>query len=105
MVFFDFFSNKSVDVFAKELVADFVRQCPLGQRPVMKGGTFEKKVDAVLSALFVRAKAFRTEHRLGVFKRARLAKKFQDELVAAGYPADVVNKITTAMVAAALSGK
>lgn len=97
-------SNKVVDAFAKELVLDFTRQCPLGQKPVMKGGAFEKKVDQVLSNLFSRAKDFRKENRLGVFKRARLAKIFQDELTAAGYPVDVVNKITTALVATALSG-
>lgn len=105
MWFFKFVSNKVVDAFARELVTDFMRQCPLGQKPVMKGGAFEKKVDAVLSDIYRRAKDFRTEQDLGVFKRARLAKVFQDELSAAGYPADVVNKITTALVASALTGK
>lgn len=105
MWFFKFVSNKTVDAFARELVADFARQCPLGQKPVMKGGAFEKKVDAVLSDLYRRAKTFRTENRLGVFKRARLAKAFQDELMNAGYPADVISKMTTALVASALTGK
>ena len=105
MWIFSFASNKLVDSFARELVADFVRQCPLGQKQVMKGGAFEKKVDSVMSDLYARARNFRTEQHLGVFKRARLAKTFQDELAAAGYPADVSNKITTALVASALTGK
>lgn len=105
MWFFSFVSNKTVDSFAKELVADFAHQCPLGQKPIMKGGAFEKKVDSVLSSLYARAKTFRNERRLGVFKRARLAKTFQDELISVGYPVDVVNKITTALVASALTGK
>jgi hypothetical protein len=57
-----------------------------------------------MPALYARAKAFRQEKRLGVINRARFAKSFQDELVSLGFAADLVSRVTTALVAAALSG-
>lgn len=62
----------------------------------------KQKIDAALESLYRDAAAFRREHRLGVLGRARLAKAFQDELLARGYPAELVMKITSAITATAL---
>ncbi|OGA20065.1 MAG: hypothetical protein A3G25_14145 [Betaproteobacteria bacterium RIFCSPLOWO2_12_FULL_63_13] len=60
------------------------------------------KIDSALDSLYRDAAAFRREHRLGVLGRARFAKAFQDELLARGYPAELVMKITSAITATAL---
>jgi len=60
------------------------------------------KIDTALNALYLDAAAFRRKHRLGLLGRARFAKAFQDELLARGYPNDVVMKITSAITATAL---
>lgn len=102
MKFFNFVCGKLVDSFAKELAKDFAKACPLtgainGKRDP------GKQAEKALADIFKRASSFRQEQRLGVFKRARLAKKFQDELRALGYDADMVNRVTTALVTNALS--
>ena len=102
MKLFNFVSGKTVDTFAKELAERFSQSCPL-HGSTNKNRDFEKQVQLALNELFDRAKAFRREQGLGIFKRARLAKKFQDELVALGYDTELVGRVTTALVASALS--
>lgn len=104
MNFFSFVSGKTVDAFAKELAERFSRACPLRGANV-KDRDFERQVQRALDDIFDRAKAFRQEKNLGIFKRARLAKQFQDQLVALGYEVDLVSRVTTALVATALSAK
>ncbi len=104
MMFFKFISNKAVDACAKELAVYFARSCPL-MNASANSRSFEKQIDHALAELFNRAKTFRQEHRLGIFKRARLAKKFQDELILLGYEPELVNRVTTALVATALAAK
>ena len=60
------------------------------------------KIDSALDSLYRDAAVFRREHRLGILGRARFAKAFQDELLARGYPAELVMKITSAITATAL---
>ena len=62
----------------------------------------KQKIDAALDSLYRDAAAYRREHRLGILGRARLAKAFQDELLARGYPVELVTKITSAITATAL---
>lgn len=102
MKLFNFVSGKAVDAFAKELAQNFARACPL-RGSANKSRDFEKQVQQALNDVFKCAKVFRTEQGLGILKRARLAKKFQDELVALGYDAELVNRVTTALVTSALS--
>lgn len=64
----------------------------------------EKKVQQALDALYRDAAAFAAEQRLGVLRRARFAKAFQDELAKRGYRGDLVAKITTALTTSALIG-
>lgn len=93
-----------VDTFASELANRFALACPLRGSGI-KDRDFEKLVDKALTDIFTATTQFRTQHRLGIFKRARLAKKFQDELMRLGYAPDLVNRVTTALVASSLSGK
>ena len=93
-----------MDAYAKELAQDFVRICPITAKEFLSGKDGDKKNQQTLTDMFDRAKTFRQEHRLGIFKRARFAKRFQDELRNQGYAPSLVNQITTALVANALTG-
>lgn len=114
MKLFESASRNLVDGCASNLAAEFSRLCPLPEnepkasfegRPKPSGRTpSEKAIEYALAEIFAKAKAFRRENRLGIFKRARLARIFQDELAKRGYDADLVTKVTTALVAAALTG-
>lgn len=103
MKLFRFTSGKVVDTFARQLAQDFFKSCERPDRSVAKDKAFDKKADQVLLSIYARAKAFREEHRLGVINRARFAKSFQDQLVSLGYSPELVGRVTTALVAAALS--
>jgi hypothetical protein len=97
--------GKLVDAYAKEAAHDLIRLCPLPAEFSKKNKlVFEQKVDHTLVEVFVRVKSFRKEHRLGIFKRARFAKIFQDELTLLGYDPELVSKVTAALVATALAG-
>lgn len=63
------------------------------------------EVARALAALYKGAADFSRAGRLGILGRARLAKALQDELLARGYPDDMVLKITHAVAAKSLSGK
>jgi hypothetical protein len=105
MKLFGFTSSKTVDAFAKELAHEFANRYPLSGKKELKKSSLEKQIERSLSEFYAKAKAFKQEHKLGVFKRARLAKTFQDEMRVLGYDADTVTKITTGLVTVALSGK
>jgi hypothetical protein len=97
--------GKFVDAYAKEVAHDLLRLCPLPKEfSKMSSLAFEQKVDRALVEVFAQVKSFRKKHRLGIFKRARFAKTFQDELTLLGYAPELVSKVTAALVATALSG-
>jgi hypothetical protein len=105
MKWFSFTSAKVVDAFANELAKEFARRYPLSGNAATMKKTTEKQIERTMEELFAKAKAFKVEHRLGIFKRARLAKTFQDELRKLGYDPGVVNKVTTGLVTSVLSGR
>lgn len=104
MALFGFTSGKVVDAFARQLAQDFFNACSKPGQGAARDKNFEKKADQVLIGIYARAKAFRQERSLWVINRARFAKAFQDELMQLGYAPDLVNRVTTALMAAALSG-
>jgi hypothetical protein len=106
MKLFGWTSNKVVDTRARELAQRLFVLCPQPKEfSKKKSAEFEKRIDGAMRDIFAQAKAFRAEHGLGIFKRARFAKIFQDELMRQGYDGATVGKVTTALVTAALSGK
>jgi len=105
MKLFSFTSGKVVDAYARKLAQDFFKSCARPMATSGKDKVFEKKADQVLLSIYARAKAFRMERRLWVFNRARFAKSFQDEMFKLGYEADLVKRVTKALVTSALLGK
>lgn len=106
---FTWSGNKAVSDFAKSLAQDFVDRFPpavieelMKEHPVLFQATGNKKsvskeldkLIATISRCYQRAQQFKRDHKLGVFKTARLSKSFQDEMIALGYRQDFAKEIT-----------
>jgi hypothetical protein len=104
MNLFSLTPNRLVDQCARDLAAEFSRLCPLPEKQVGRPPS-ERSVERALKEVYARARTFREGHRLGIFSRARLARVFQQELANRGYAAELVTKVTTSLVATALTGR
>lgn len=94
-------TSKKVDEFSRDLASSVTRLRP----PTNKSGPgspgvslayLEKKVDQ----LFEKATAFRREHKLGIYKKARLANTFRWELKELGYEESFIEAVTEKLVIA-----
>lgn len=99
MALFGSVSNKQVDEFAKSLAHDLARQCPPdpaneGSRP----NVTPKRLVSALEQVFGKALGFREQHKLGIYKKARLGNTFRWELAELGYGKEFVEDITQRMV-------
>lgn len=79
-------SSKQVDEFAKSLAQDIAKRYP----PTMDSGAAERKISqkrlsTILEESFNKAVAFKNQHKLGVYKKARLSNTFRWELQELGY--------------------
>lgn len=79
-------SSKQVDEFAKKLAQDIAKRYP----PTMDSGAAERKISqkrlsTILEESFNKAVAFKNQHKLGVYKKARLSNTFRWELQELGY--------------------
>ncbi len=79
-------SSKEVDEFAKNLAQDIAKRYP----PGMDAGGAERKISqkrltSILEDAFTKAVEYRNQHRLGVYKKARLSNTFRWELKDLGY--------------------
>src|SRR5262249_35611297 len=82
MGLFSSVSSKQIDEFAQGLARELARQLP--PKKELKGSQTKKLVIA-LEGIFASALEFRREHKLGVYKKARLGNAFQWELQEQGY--------------------
>lgn len=94
-------SGKQVDEFAHMLVEEVFRLRPPESKvgpgnPGVSLKNLERKVDA----LFEKATAFRKEHKLGIYKKARLANTFRWEMKERGYDDALIEMITEKLVVA-----
>ena len=92
------FSGKAVDDFAKTLALDLAKRYP----PALdKGGErklSQKRLTTILEETFNKAVAFKNEHKLGVYKKARLGNTFRWELQELGYSEKFVETATEGLV-------
>ncbi|HZM44619.1 MAG TPA: hypothetical protein VFC14_07290 [Burkholderiales bacterium] len=92
-------SSKGVDQFAKELAQAIAKRYP----PTMDQGSAERKISqkrlsTILEETFSRAVDFRDQHRLGLYKKARLGNTFRWELTELGYSKQFVETATEGLV-------
>lgn len=91
-------SGKDVDAFAKTLALDLAKRYPPG---LDKGGErklSQKRLTAILEETYNKAIAFKNEHKLGVYKKARLGNTFRWELQELGYSEKFVDTATEGLV-------
>lgn len=91
-------SGKDVDAFAKTLALDLAKRYP----PALdKGGErklSQKRLTSLLEDTFGKAVSFKNEHKLGVYKKARLGNTFRWELQELGYSEKFVETATEGLV-------
>ncbi|MDH5341911.1 MAG: hypothetical protein OEW79_03645 [Betaproteobacteria bacterium] len=94
-------SGKQVDDFARGLVNEVFRlRPPEGKAGAGNPGVSLKNLEQKVDALFDTATAFRKEHKLGVYKKARLANTFRWEMKERGYDDSFTEMITEKLVVA-----
>ncbi|MGK0172896.1 MAG: hypothetical protein ACI9W2_004639 [Gammaproteobacteria bacterium] len=96
------FSNTELDTFAKSLAAELVQRYPVELHRVQSSQSLEKKTQKrmirALESIYARAREYRVQHPLGVYKKARLGNTFQWELKETGYSEAFVDETTKGLV-------
>ena len=92
-------SSKEVDQFAKSLAQEVAKRYP----PAMDKGSAERKISqkrlsGILENTFSKATDYRNQHKLGVYKKARLSNTFRWELQELGYSETFVEMATEGLV-------
>ena len=90
-------SSKQVDDFAVGLARELARQCPLvpgEERP----GAKPQVVVGAMDEICREALGFRNQHKLGIYKKARLGNAFRWELTELGYGKAFVEEVTQRLV-------
>lgn len=94
-------SSKQVDALAQLLVSEMVRLRPPSPDKTETGPGYSlKNLERKVDELFERAVAFRKEHKLGLYKKARLANTFRWELKERGYDSAFAEALTEKLVIA-----
>jgi hypothetical protein len=90
-------TSKDVDSFAKALAEDIFKRYPpaldKGERRIS-----QKRLTTILEDTFTRAVDFRKQHKLGVYKKARLGNTFRWELQEMGYSEKFVEIATEGLI-------
>lgn len=92
-------SSKEVDQFAKSLAQEIAKRYP----PSIDTGGGERKLSqkrltSILEDTYQKAIEFKSQHRLGVYKKARLGNTFRWELEELGYSKRFIETATEGLV-------
>jgi hypothetical protein len=98
MALFGSVSSKEVDAFAKELAEDLAKRYPPTLDQSSGQSLSEKRLSSILEAVCNKALAFKNEHKLGVYKKARLGNTFRWELEERGYSKMFIETATEGLV-------
>ena len=100
MGLFDSVSGKTIDEFAKSLVAGIAVHCPPDPDFTVKGPkkVTPKKVASALETALSKAVDFKKQHKLGVYKTARLGNTVRWELKERGYSEQFVEALVHDLV-------
>lgn len=94
-------SGKQVDEFACTLAAEVSKlRAPEGKVVPGSPGMSLKNLERRVDELFEKATAFRKEHKLGIYKKARLANTFRWEMKERGYDTAYIESVTEKLVVA-----
>lgn len=91
-------SGSQVDEFAKGLAKDVSKRYPPALDKGNERRISQKRLTTILEDAFVRAVEFKKQHRLGVYKKARLGNTFRWELQEMGYSEKFVELATEGLI-------
>src|SRR5215213_1738435 len=98
MPLFSSVSGRQVDEFAKTLADEIARQYPPALDNTPDRSLSEKRLSRILEGVCNKAAEFKKEHKLGVYKKARLGNTFRWELEALGYSKKLIETATEGLV-------
>jgi len=91
-------SGKDVDAFAKGLAQELAKRYPPALDKGSERKVSQKRLTNILEDTFSRAIEFKRQHKLGVYKKARLGNTFRWELQEMGYSEKFVEIATEGLV-------
>ena len=91
-------SGKQVDEFAKGLAQELSKRYPPALDKGSERRISQKRLTTILEDTFDRAKDFKKQHKLGVYKKARLGNTFRWELQEMGYSENFVEVATEGLI-------
>lgn len=97
-VFTRLFNHDAEKALAKELAAQINKNLSPRLMNERRQVLSANKISRLLEQSFEIAKAYQSEHKLGLIKRAVLANTFRWELRSCGYPDDFINVATEGLV-------
>ena len=98
MALFGAVSSKEVDAFAKELAEELAKRYPPALDTSPGPSLSEKRLTRILEDVCNKAAAYKNEHKLGVYKKARLGNTFRWELESLGYSKKLIETATEGLV-------
>ena len=98
MALFGSVSGKEVDGFAKTLAQELAKRYPPALDKDSERKISQKRLTMLLEGTFNRAAEFRKQHKLGVYKKARLGNTFRWELQEMGYSQKFVEAATEGII-------
>ena len=93
MALFDFMNTRELEEFATGLASDLGRRYPpASEARTDTGAVHQLKV--IMDGLVNRAVRYHEQHKLGVYKKAKLANVFKWKLTEIGYSKDFIERAT-----------
>lgn len=91
-------SSKDVDAFATGLAQDLAKRYPPALDTGSERKISQKRLTTILEDTFTRAIEFKRQHKLGVYKKARLGNTFRWELQEMGYTEQFIEVATEGLI-------
>ena len=98
MALFGSVSGKDVDTFAKGLAQDLAKRYPPALDKGSERKISQKRLTGILENTYARAIEFKREHKLGVYKKARLGNTVRWELQEMGYTEKFIELATEGLI-------
>ena len=97
MAIFKMFDTAELQQFATDLASDLGRRFPPASEKRTDPGA-QHQIKVILEGLAARAARYQDEHRLGVYRKAKLANVFRWKLAELGYSTAFVERATKEIV-------
>ncbi len=96
---FGLLRDKELEDFAADLARQLNARMPSSALSPERASDpkFKATLASALHHVFLAAQNYCREHKVGLLKRARFSKTFQDEIKSLGYPDDFVKEVTMSL--------